>query len=87
MIVQICSLFFFTASNGTQFIKDCYHLKKTVWVEQVGEPLYIEHRTHLEDAFNCLTQQEYNHHMSVVYKCFKAYPEHIKYIKGYFDNP
>ena len=62
-------------------------MKNTIWVEHVGDKLYLEHKTHLEGALNCTTKEEYDHNVAQVYEGFKSYPEFVKYFHGYFDDP
>ena len=52
--------------NKTQFVKDHYHLKYSVWPTMIGEHMYQKHWTHLEWALACTTKEKYDHHVSAV---------------------
>jgi hypothetical protein len=73
--------------KNTLLVRDHYHLKNTIWPEQIGLQLYIRFKTHLEGALDCHTEQEYHDHCNKLYHEMVEYPNHVEYFKKYFNNP
>ena len=80
-------MFLLSDLKNCQFVKDHFHLKRKVWLEHIGETLYNQNWTHLEGVLNCKTKEDFEYHVSQINEGLKAYPQHVQYLKGYFDDP
>jgi hypothetical protein len=70
-----------------QIVRDHYHLKASIWCKQLGVNLFTRNRHLLEAVLNCKTKDEYESNVKKVLSSLQAYPQHVTYLKGYFDDP